>query len=180
MIDAAATEYLMGRTKELRPELHSFREEFDALRKTKNLVTQEQWAYTDQWQPTGWFDGNAWLRIKTDLYRLNPKTNVMLLVDLKTGRERPEHAEQLSLYALGGLLKFPDAAAIDVRLWYSDSGVEAPPEEKLYKPADLPGLKTYWLKEVKGMLADRTFKEKPSHACSYCFFSKAKGGPCKY
>ena len=179
-IDKDATEYLMGRAKTLRSELHTFKTEFDTLRKLPGLKTQEQWAFTTQWSETGWFDGDAWLRIKTDFYRLNPKTKVLLLVDLKTGQERAEHSEQLDLYAMGGLLKMPEAKAVDVRLWYSDSGVKAPREEKLYTPADLPKLKTYWLAQVKSMLADRQFKEKPSYACSYCFFSKAKGGPCSF
>lgn len=179
-IDQMATDFLQGKLKRCPPELANFQEEFSELRKSKNITTQEQWAFTADWRETGWFDGDAWLRIKTDLYRINLKTNIMLLVDNKTGQERENHGEQVELYGLGGLLKNPDIAGVDARIWYLDSGVEKPETEKIYIHADLPRLKTYWLKQTKPMLTDRVFKEAPSNACNWCHFRKANNGPCKY
>lgn len=179
-IGTMAETYIMS-PKAMRcpPELKAFEEEFKELRKRK-AVCEDQWAFDVNWNETGWFDKDAWLRVKTDIYSLNVKTNVMLVVDNKTGKIREEHEEQVDLYALGGLLKFPSAEAIDARLWYLDQGVEVPAEPKIYTQADVPRLKTYWLKQVKSMLADTHFAAKPSHACQWCFFSSKKNGPCQY
>jgi len=161
------------------PEIKEFELEFVELRKRK-AVCEDQWAFNSSWEETGWFDHDAWCRIKTDIYALNKQTNTLLVVDNKTGKVREEHQEQVKLYSLGGLLKFPAADAVDARLWYLDHGVEEPAEPKLYTPADIPKLKAYWAKQVKPMLADTRFAPKPSYGCRWCFFSKGNSGPCQY
>jgi RecB family exonuclease len=118
--------------------------------------------------------------VKTDIYSLDRKTNIVLVVDNKTGKVREEHLEQLKLYAMGALLKFPTVDAVDVRLWYIDANLEVPQEPKLYYRKELPALKTYWLKETKAMLNDTKFAPKPSSNCRYCHFRKSNKGPCTY
>lgn len=161
------------------PEIMSFKEEFLELRKRK-AVGEDQWAFNINWEETGWFDTDAWCRIKTDIYSLDLKTNVLLIIDNKTGKVREEHEEQIMLYALGGLLKYPNIKAVDARLWYLDHGIEVPIEAKLYTPKDVPKLKAYWLYQIKPMLADTRFSPKPSNACRWCFFRKSNNGPCEY
>lgn len=180
VIDAMESDFIKGKLKICPPEIATFEEEFTQLRKYKNAITQEQWSFNAEWKVTGWFDQDAWLRVKTDVYRLDIKSNVLLLVDCKTGKERDEHLEQVDLYALCGLLKMPTVEAVDPRIWYTDLGKEVPEKEKLYTQADVPKLKKYWMAQVKPMLTDTRFKEKPSNACTWCFFSKAKNGPCSY
>lgn len=179
MIDQMESDFIKGTLRKRPPEIATFEEEFLALRKAKNAITQEQWAFNAEWKQTDWFADDAWLRAKTDIYRLNIKTNILLIVDCKTGKQREEHDLQLDLYALLGLLKMPTVDAVDSRIWYTDMGIEMPAEEKLYTQADVPKLKKFWMARVKPMMTDTRFKEKPSNACSFCFFSKAKGGPCK-
>jgi CRISPR/Cas system-associated exonuclease Cas4 (RecB family) len=178
-IGKMAEDFIKGTLKKCPPEIKSFEEEFKELRKRK-AVTEDQWTFDKDWHETGWFDADAWLRIKTDIYSLNRDTNTLLVVDNKTGRIREEHLEQLKLYAMGALLKFPTVDAVDVRLWYLDACHEVPEEPKLYTRKELPALKTYWLKETKAMLNDTRFAPKPSSNCRYCFFSKANKGPCQY
>lgn len=160
-------------------EIAAFAAEFLELRK-RRAVTEEQWAFDRDWNEVDWFDAAAWLRVKTDIYSLNLESNTLLVVDVKTGKVREEHLEQLKLYALGAFLKFPTVAYVDVRLWYLDGGVEVPEEPKVYSREELSTLKTYWLKETKAMLADTRFAPKPSGLCQYCHFSASKGGPCEY
>lgn len=178
-IDQQESDYISGKLKVCPPDLLSFKAEFDELRKRK-AVCQEQWAFTREWQETGWFDDDAWLRIKTDVYTLNPKTNTLLVVDNKTGKPRDYHREQVKLYGLGGLLKFPTVDVVDARLWYTDQGLELPEEPELYERKDLKTLIAYWEKETKAMLADKRFAPKPSNDCRYCHFRKANGGPCEF
>jgi CRISPR/Cas system-associated exonuclease Cas4 (RecB family) len=177
-IDDMVSGYIAGREKKLPPEGQAFAAEFAELRKRKATV-QEQWAFNAQWDPVDWFASNAWLRIKTDVYSVD-KDGVMLLVDNKTGKERHEHDEQLSLYAMGALARRPELKAVDVRIWYLDSGLEKPDKEKLHTHKELPGLKKYWLGEIKQMLNDKRFPERPSAACNWCHFRKSNNGPCKY
>lgn len=181
-IDKLTTAYIRGEgVARIPAEISSFEGEFKLLRsKREHVVAQEEWAFTAKWEPCDWFAREAWLRIKTDFHYLNPQTGVLLLVDQKTGKQREWHAEQLELYALGALLRDWRPKAVDVRIWYTDLGVELPEKEKLYTAADLPRLKTYWLKQATPMLKDKSFNPKPSNACGWCVFSKGKGGPCSY
>lgn len=161
------------------PELAAFEEEFRVLQK-RPAVTQEQWAFNNGWAETGWFDSDAWCRLKTDIYLLNPKDNILTVIDVKTGKVRDSHEEQLDLYALGGLLKFPKCDGVDVRLWYVDLGLEHPEKERIYPREQVTELKDYWNGEAAPMLADKRFTPKPGRACTYCHFRKDNGGPCKF
>ena len=159
--------------------LACFEEEFRELQ--KNIVSCElEWAFTKEWKPTGWFDDDAWCRVKTDCCYRVKKTDRLRVIDFKTGKERESHMEQLDLYALAGLLMEPDVEEVQVELWYLDLGVLRPDEPKIYTRADVPALKKKWEKETKPMLTDGRFQEKPNNGCRYCHFSKAKGGPCKF
>jgi len=129
---------------------------------------------------TGWFESNAWCRIKIDA--LVPLEDSRV-VDYKTGKVHPEkHRLQGELYGLGGLLIDPrpiPKRRTTVEFWYLDHGPQMT-EPVTYTGKDLPALKKAWLTRTKAMLTDRTFKPKPGAACRYCHFSKARGGPCKY
>lgn len=178
-IDALGADFIGGKLRRCPPEVASFKAEFTELRRRK-AVCQEQWAFDKGWAEVGWFDAEAWCRIKTDVYTLDRDTGVLLVVDNKTGKPRDYHLEQVKLYALGGLLKCPEAATVDARIWYTDLGLELPESPALYARADVPALKAYWEKQAGPMLADARFAPKPSGACRYCHFSRDRGGPCEY
>jgi len=180
-IDKLAEDFCKPAAKKLPcpPELASFEEEFRQLQKL-HVVTQEQWAFTSGWALTGWFDGDAWARLKTDIYTLNKKDKILTVIDVKTGKIREEHEEQVELYGLGGLLRLPSCEGVDVRLWYTDQGVEHPEKETIYTHDQLPLLKESWNDKVQPMLTDRRFTPKPGHACTWCHFRKQNGGPCKF
>lgn len=167
--------------KKCPPELAAFEEEFRQLQK-RNTIVEENWAFTNQWTETGWFDGNAWCRVKVDLCFQRLDVNHLVVIDHKTGKVGGlnDYEEQAKLYATAGLIKFPTVDAVDPRLWYLDHGVEVPEEEVLFERAQLPDLIAYWNKATKVMLADTTFKPRPNDTCRWCHFSKAKGGPCKF
>ena len=152
-----------------------FKAEFAAAKKGKPL-TETEWAFTKDWQATSWFGRDAWCRIKTDLV-FNTK-NELLIVDHKTGKRNAAHELQLSLYAIGGFLTFSSIDKIGSQLWYFDHG--APIPRGSYKREELPDMIATWEERVRPMLTDTRFVPKPSRACSWCPFSKAKGGPCKF
>ncbi len=161
------------------PELASFEEEFRELQK-RNVVTQEQWSFTKSWALTGWFDADAWCRAKTDIYLLSKADNILTVIDVKTGKIREAHEEQVKLYAVCGLARMPTCDAVDVRLWYVDQGVEHPVEEVIYARSQERELQEYWNDQAAPMLADKRFAPKPGRACTYCHFRKNNGGPCEF
>ncbi len=180
-IDKMAEEFAKKSAKKLPcpPELASFEEEFRELQ-GRNAVTQEQWAYTKDWKVTGWFDSDAWARLKTDIYLLSLKDNILTVIDVKTGKIRESHEEQVDLYGLGGLKRFPTCDGVDVRLWYVDQGVEHPVEERIYGRDREKELTQYWNDQAAPMLADKRFVPKPGRECTYCHFRKQNGGPCEF
>jgi len=175
----------MLRTRELPPELRTFAEEFQAMKKLKARA-EEQWCFDRNWEPTGWFGRDAWLRIKVDCHWLEARKGgnglretTIHVRDHKTGRERPdEHADQRSLYGLGALLRYPDAARAVAEHWYLEAGKVGGPDE--FPRSGLEGLKKKWLGKIEAMMNDTSFLPTPSDACRWCAFSKAKGGPCRY
>jgi hypothetical protein len=154
------------------------------LRKRKAKAELE-WAFDRQWIPVDWRDWDrAWLRIKTDVCADSVKPPTVDIVDWKTGKVHPEHAQQRSLYALGGLQLVQigklAGGSKDVKLTaqhvYVDTGQSA---TENYVMKDLAPLKREWMTRIKEMMADTEYRPNPGHACRWCKFSKLKGGPCK-
>jgi len=122
--------------------------------------------------------------MKVDVHRLvvvkegARRETVVAIADYKTGKERPDHALQRSLYALGALIMYPDAARATAAHWYLDAGKEGGPE--VWERSQLPDLKREWTNRSRAMLGDRTFSPTPGRHCQWCAFSKEKGGPCRY
>lgn len=164
-------------------ELATFEAEFRVLQKHRaTLACEQQVAFDKNWNKVDWFDKAAWCRQIIDAWYMPivGKKQRLVIIDYKTGKLNDDHLEQLSLYALSGLLLFPGVDEVEVQLWYLDQGVQRPDVPKIYTAKDVPELKKLWEKNVASLLKDRAFKEKPGKACTWCAFSKGKGGPCKY
>lgn len=158
-------------------ELARFEEEFAHLQEVKAVV-EESWCFDKNWQPRKFDDwNNVWLRIKTDSHYLEVKKKgkkretTVYIIDYKTGKEYPEdHEEQRSLYALGALLRYPDATEVVAEHWYMEAGVE---RKSAWAAADLEKLKEYWLKKTTALLNDTTFAPRRGEYCRSCYFRKA-------
>lgn len=175
-----------GRASALPPELAPIKDQLVQLRKRDTEVAVEQaWAFTREWRPTGWFDKDAWLRMKTDVCGSTVKPPTVDIVDWKTGKIHPEdHKLQRRLYGMGGLILVQEGVLAggdkNVKLTaqhvYVDTGQRAT-EEFLMK--HLAPLKREWLSRIQYMMADTIYPSKPGYACRYCKFNKKNGGPCQ-
>jgi hypothetical protein len=171
-----------GRPPKLPPELEPAKAELNRLRKAGARAEQE-WAFTRSWAPTGWFDKDAWLRMKTDACADSVDPPTVDVVDWKTGRQYPEHAQQRSLYALGGLQLVQIGAlaggskdtVLTARHVYVETGQSA---TETFVMKRLAPLKREWLARVRQMLSDTTYPTHTGHHCSWCKYAKSKGGPC--
>jgi|SRR5579859_5709297 len=182
IVHQLGAQHVTGALKKFPKELGVFGEEFKKLRAAKAL-TEQEWAFDSRYAQVDWFSKQAWLRIKVDAhYLLQQPTGkrglvrtTVVIVDYKTGKNHADHAQQRSLYALGGLLMYPDAAEVVAEHWYIDSGEI---ESDTFAAKDLPKLQRQWEQRTRAMLADSSFVPRPGAYCRWCHYSKAKGGPC--
>lgn len=178
-IHKAAEDFLAGKAKQLPEDLKLLKKEYTDMKKLMPRCEQE-WALDSEWKPTGWFDKNAWLRIKMDAEaRAKGDPTTMLADDTKTGKPRGGYGAQMSLYALGGFFLYPMIQKVRTRLLFTDHGPSATVVEE-FERKDAPVLQKDWLKRIKAMLNDKRFAPKPGNYCMWCHFSKSKGGPCKF
>lgn len=173
--------------KKFPEELELFEEEFKevrALKKNKDyeIFTEQQWAFRKDWTECSWFAKDCWVRIVVDLGILNKKDGILTIIDHKTGKAREDHKSQLKIYGTGGFCKFPGITTVQAGMWYLDQGFINDESNELveYQADEHDKLLKYWEKRVKPLLADTGFAPKPNNLCSWCDYSDANGGPCKY
>ena len=152
----------------------NLKDHVDAL-KAKKPHVELSVAFNKDWQPVEWFDKQAWARIKIDY--LVKTDDTVLVGDWKTGKIRDDYGDQLELYALTGLLMFPNVKEVNTELAFVDHGKVI--EGTMFKADQLEELRAQWMARVTPMLEDTTFEATPNSYCGYCHFSKKKGGPCK-
>lgn len=151
--------------------LAPFKKDFELAAKS-NPVVEEQWGFTSEWQETGWFGNQTWLRVKLDLNFLTGKT-VMSVVDHKSGRIYPDHAEQADLYALSSFIKYQFVKKIVVGFWYLDLGEETFAK---FDRSEMPSLIERWGTKVRPMMNDTVYPCVPGPYCRWCFHSKYFAG----
>lgn len=174
-IHKMAEAYLKGWNPILPTELKLFAPQFKLLKESKPIV-EDTWAFRTDWSQTKWDDWfGCWLRVKLDAASLDG--NTLYVIDHKTGKMRDGYDDQLSLYALAGMLVHPSVTTVSTQMWFLDQG-EAVVKE--YSMDDRKDLQLGWEKRVKKMTTDEMFKPNPGNACRFCHFSKSKGGPCQY
>lgn len=172
-----AEDYLTGRLKKLTPEFDLFVEEYKLL-KQQGPRCEENWAFTRAWGECDWFAKETWVRVKIDAFYFEGKDqSTIVIVDHKSGKPYEDHEEQLILYAVGAIKKFPQVKTIIAEMWYIDTGDVGSVE--LTRAEAEQQLKA-WEKRVVPMLNDETFATKPSRSCGYCHYRKSNGGPCEF
>lgn len=175
MIHKLAEDYTNKILTKIPPELKTFEKQFNDLRKM-NPTCEEQWAFTPDWKPTGWFN-SPWLRVKTDVSFLNKARTEGTITDHKTGKEKEEHDDQLSLYAVGFFAREPKLEVVHSGLWYLDQGTV---RELDFVRDQFPELQEFWQDRVRPMMEDTRFPAKPNRLCQWCHFRASNGGPCKF
>lgn len=163
--------------------LAKFDETMKQLRKQK-ARTEIEWCFDEDYNPVSWRDWKrGWLRMKIDALTHTNKPPSVSIVDYKTGKFHVEHAQQRSLYALGGLRLVQigelaggdERATVKVQHLYTDLGKDS---TENFVMNQLPELKREWGSRTKEMLADTKFRSKPGYHCRYCSYRKSAGGPC--
>lgn len=161
-------------------DMFRFKDLLADMRK-KKAVVEQQWAFTKQWLPTGWFSDDCWLRIKVDA--CTDVAKVVTITDYKTGKIYPDHRQQRSLYGLGGLqlvqlgamAKGAKDAKVIAQHLYLDGGATG---TETYTMKDLEPLKREWTARTREMLNDTKYPIIEGRHCTWCRYRKSNGGPC--
>lgn len=104
--------------KHFTPEFHKARALYDVGRAS----TEGDWAFDCNWNSVAWMSEDVWARIKCDLVITLDKASAVV-VDYKSGKRwgnEIKHGEQMQLYVLGTLFKFPEIKQVTSELWYLD------------------------------------------------------------
>ena len=163
---------------DLESPLDTWKDDFDdlieTLRSSSESFVEEQWAFTDEWEETGWFDNDAWCRVKMDVaWR---KGGHGVFVDYKTGKMRDEHDEQADLYAVAMLVRFPNLRTVRGEFWYVDQDSIQPYE---YDAAEIERLKEEWNRRGTVITTAEEFPFNPGRHCRWCAYARDQGGPCQ-
>lgn len=100
-------------------------EHFSKLRSlyaAKTVELEGEWGFDKDWAPADW--RTAWLRVKLDVIVHNGKHSA-IVIDHKTGKKfgnEIKHGEQLNLYVVAALMRYPDLEQVTAELWYLDIG----------------------------------------------------------
>jgi len=174
-IHKQAEAFLKGEIKQLPPALRKFRSHYAELRKL-NPVVEEFWGVTKEWKPA---QRDSWVVMKMDAAVLpSKKTDGLLIIqDLKTGREYDSHLNQAGLYAAIGYALHPKAKAVETEFWYSDHGTVS---RNFFDRRALKKQVAFWLSEGASLLKkEKKYLPSPSeYGCKYCHLRSDKGGPC--
>lgn len=171
--------YIMGGPVEL-PTVHpKVRYIYDEMRafSDDHKIVEQQWGFTRNWTPTGWFAKDTYTRVVLDVAMLYEDMSGEA-IDHKTGKRYDDsNDDQMELFAVGFMCKYPPATRVTTRLIYVDAGSESFME---FDRAQLPGLIDKWERKIYPMMTDTVFAPKPNHRCRFCPFRKDAGGQCRF
>ena len=90
------------------------------------ITVEEKTAFNDKWQQREYFDKDVFFRSVIDLEgRTLEKNGVVSIIDFKTGKYN-ESKEQLKLYNMVALLKYPEAVSASSALLFVDQKRSSP------------------------------------------------------
>jgi hypothetical protein len=167
-----AEDYVTGKTTDVPFDLKKIGKQLRDLR-GRLAVAEETWMVTKEWAPT-METNKAWVKAIVDVHYVDG--SVLHIRDYKSGKEYPSHVDQLELYGIIGLQKFPGATRADTGAIYIDGGFDGC-EGSIIRPM-LPKLIEKWDQRARDMEADQTFVANPGWKCQYCPYAQGKGGPC--
>ena len=132
------------------------------------LTVEEEMTLNQSLEPTGWWDGDAWLRSKIDV--LVRKGADAYMFDWKTGKHRPDF-DQLEMFAVQVFKHYPQVERIKTTfVWLKEMKMDS---ETFTRVQEAP----IWEKilgkitRIEGALEHDNWPAKPSGLCNWC--------PCK-
>jgi hypothetical protein len=130
-----------------------------------HILVEQEMTLDAKLHPVGWWDKDAWLRVKADVLVLHDDTAVV--ADWKTGKHRPDNF-QLVILAACTFKHYPDIQKVRASfVWLKDMRMDSTD----YARADEP---TLWnmiyadVHRIEAALKEDTWPAKPSGLCPWC------------
>ena len=143
------------------------------------MVVEQQWGFTAYWKPTGWFGNDTWLRSILDVGLVYPDMTAEAL-DWKTGKRYGHNADQMELFALSVMCKYPPVTNVTTRLIYLDEQGKNIEEIEEFPVTHKQRLIDKWTAKVVPMFTDKVFAPRPNDKCKFCPLARSKGGKCAF
>lgn len=136
------------------------------------VEVEGEWAFTKDWEVTGWEAPDAWARMKLDLMIHESETSAGL-IDHKTGKKfgnEMSHATQGMIYSIGAFMRYPKLEFISATFWYLDHDLES---VQRYNREQAMQFLPRITDRATLMTSDTQLNPKPSiHNCKWCAFNK--------
>jgi len=130
-------------------------------------------AVREDWSPCEYEAADVYLRAIIDI--LIPGEEQVHIQDWKTGKEYPEHKDQMTLYANIAAAHYPAKEYI-TQLVYIDQGFVTSP--KATPTERIKGTRIMLDGRIKIAEKDEILPAKPNAMCKWCEYSQRHGGPC--
>lgn len=138
-------------------------------------VVEQDWGFNRDWQPTGWFDPDIWLRAKCDV--VVDCDDCIEIADWKTGKRdgnEVKHTQQGLLYAIAAFIKYPAKSKARIRFIYTDEGREKAHE---HSRTVIMRMLPDWDKRARAMTSATVFPHKANKmTCRFCPYAPAING----
>lgn len=130
-----------------------------------DLRVEQEYTLNENFEPTGWWDADAWFRSKLDVLVLFKNTAVVL--DWKTGKHRPDF-EQLELFAMQVFYHHPEINRVRCGfIWLKDGMLDSQVYTRDNLSAYVDNLLTK-VHRIENALKSDTWPAKPSGLCRFC------------
>jgi hypothetical protein len=139
-------------------------------------IAEQTWMVNKDWEPTD-DPEKAHVKAIIDVHYLTEDGGVLHCHDYKSGRAYPSHSDQLELYSILGLLRYPNAHRAESGAIYIDSGTTGADGSILRQM--LPTLVRRWDADIGRMEDDVEFVPTPGSHCKWCAYASRTGGPCQ-
>lgn len=140
----------------------------------QGFSVEERIALDANWQMTDWAPAHIRFVLDVQCFYGDETQEV---IDWKTGREYPSHADSARLYGLAVMSRYTACPEVKVRFVYLDTGKQ---KEWTVRRRDVPKMQAYWTARAEPLLNAENFDPAPGQHCRYCPFAKNKGGQCPY
>ncbi len=189
MVHTAAENFVQGQGDFIK-EMGKFRDYFAALREdyeAGDVILEENWGFTADWTPCGWFDNDVWCRMKLDNFRVMARNDdgdpiAGIPTDYKTGKKygnEVSHGQQGQIYAVGSFLRYPTLETADVELVYLDQGQTT---KRTYSREKAMKFLPSWTSRGLKLTEATDYPPKPNRmTCMWCPFGPQNGdGSCEW
>jgi CRISPR/Cas system-associated exonuclease Cas4 (RecB family) len=153
--------------------LQNFTDWQDAYSKG-NVILEEQWGMTSDWEPCDFYADDVWWRGMLDLLELNDNRTHGWVVDHKSGKKygnEVKHAQQGQLYAFIAFMMYPSLETVTAQMCYLDLGEFSRPLTYTKQQAAKIGAR--FTERAELMTTDTTFRSKPNkYNCRWCNFKE--------